>query len=159
MDSQTINQQLIHTFYTAFAQKDYATMQQCYADNAVFNDEVFVNLNSAQVKAMWEMLCTRGKDLKLVHSGVSATESGANAYWEAAYTFTSTKRKVVNRIHAQFEIENGKIVRHTDRFNFYAWAKQAFGAVGVLLGLTSYFKNKVRKGAGESLKAFMESRK
>lgn len=156
MANQAINEQLIHTFYTAFAQKDYATMQQCYADNAVFSDEAFVNLNSEQVKAMWEMLCKRGKDMKLLYSDVVATENGGSAKWEATYTLSSTGRKVVNRIQAQFVIENGKIVKHTDSFNFYTWAKQAFGFTGVLLGGTSFFKNKVRKGAMQNLNAFMK---
>ena len=61
MDS--VNQQLITTFYSAFQKKDYKTMQNCYADNATFSDPVFVNLNATEVKAMWEMLCIRGTDL------------------------------------------------------------------------------------------------
>ncbi len=159
MDTETANQQLIHTFYTAFAKKEYTTMQQCYADDATFSDEVFVNLNSVQVKAMWEMLCKRGKDMQLDYSDVHATENGGSAKWVAVYTFSSTERKVINRIQAQFVIENGKIVKHTDSFNFYTWAKQAFGFTGILLGGTSFFKNKVRKGAMENLKAFMQKQK
>lgn len=158
MDTQTTNLQLINTFYTAFAQKDYATMQQCYADDASFSDEAFVNLNSSQVKAMWEMLCKRGKDMQLQYSDVQATENGGSAKWEATYTLSSTGRKVVNRIQAQFVISDGKIVKHTDNFNFYTWAKQAFGFTGVLLGWTSFFKNKVRKGAMENLNAFMQKK-
>lgn len=156
METTSENQQLIHTFYTAFAKKDYTTMQSCYAGTAVFNDAVFKNLNSAEVKAMWEMLCKRGKDLQLEFSDIKATENGGSAHWQATYTFSTTKRKVINNINVQFEIENGKIVKHTDSFNFYTWAKQAFGVAGFLLGWTSFFKNKVQKGAMESLRTFMK---
>jgi limonene-1,2-epoxide hydrolase len=158
MDNTVTNQQLIHTFYGAFAQKDYATMQHCYADTVIFNDAVFKNLNSTEVKAMWEMLCKRGKDLHLEFKNIKATEKAATAYWEATYTFTATGRKVTNRINANFEIENGKIVKHTDSFNFYAWVKQAFGITGILLGNTSFFKNKVHKTAMQNLKAFIEQK-
>lgn len=156
MDAIAANQQLIHNFYTAFAQKNYAAMQQSYAPNAVFTDEVFTNLNSAQVKAMWEMLCKRGKDLELQFSNVQATPTGGTAYWQATYTLSSTGRKVTNRINATFEIADGKIVKHTDRFSFYAWAKQAFGITGWLLGGTSFFKKKVQAKAKEGLNAFMQ---
>ncbi len=43
------NQQLLTSFYEAFQQKDYATIQACYADDAVFNDAVFQNFDAAHV--------------------------------------------------------------------------------------------------------------
>ena len=49
------HEQVITRFYTAFAQLDYKTMQQCYSNNAVFNDPVFGLLQGAEVGAMWEM--------------------------------------------------------------------------------------------------------
>ncbi len=146
-----VNEQLIHTFYTAFQMKDYKTMQQCYADNAVFNDAVFKNLNGQQVRAMWEMLCIKGKDLKLEYKSVSVSNSEGNAEWIAHYSFSATGKKVVNRIKAHFIFENGKIVKHTDDFNFYVWAKQALGTTGLLLGWTGFLKNKVQKQAMKNL--------
>jgi ketosteroid isomerase-like protein len=154
MDS--LNQQLITTFYTAFQKKDYKTMQNCYADNATFSDPVFVNLNATEVRAMWEMLCIRGKDLELTFKNVTATAGNqASAEWEAHYTFSASNRKVVNVITAEFLIENGKIVKHVDTFNFYKWSKQALGTGGLLLGWTHFLKKKVRQGAMKSLTDFM----
>jgi ketosteroid isomerase-like protein len=149
------NYQLIHDFYTAFAQKDYATMQNCYANTATFSDAVFKNLNSQQVKAMWEMLCKRGADMQLEFTNVVATQQGGAADWVAHYTFTATGRKVTNRIHAEFLIENGKITKHTDAFNFHTWAKQALGFTGWLLGGTPLIRNKVQKAAIKNLSDFM----
>ncbi len=116
MDS---NQKLITTFYTCFGNKDYLGMQNCYANNAIFNDEVFKNLNAQEVKAMWQMLILKGKDLKIEFSQIKSHENSVTAHWVAYYTFSATGKKVINRINASFIIVNHKIVKHTDRFNFY----------------------------------------
>ena len=150
------NEQLINTFYKAFQNKDYKTMQQCYADNATFSDEAFKNLNAAQVRAMWEMLISRGKDLVLNYKNVKSTPKGATAEWVANYSFSKTGRKVENHIKANFVIEKGKIVEHIDQFNFHKWSKQALGISGLLLGWTSFFQKKVQQTAMESLNKFMK---
>ncbi len=149
------NQQLILTFYTCFQNKDYKGMQACYADNATFSDAVFKNLNSKQVKAMWQMLITSGKDLRLEFKDLVADDTTGSAHWDAYYTFSKTGKKVINRIDAKFVFENGKIVKHTDTFNFYSWAKQALGTIGYVLGWTSFLNNKVQKTAQDSLAKFM----
>lgn len=152
------NKHLIEKFYTAFQQKDYATMQSCYANEAVFNDEVFINLNTDQVCAMWEMLIKRGKDLELSFSNIKASNLTANAHWVASYTFSATRRKVINRIDANFEIKDGKITKHTDSFSFYKWSSQAFGLVGILWGWTGFFKKKLQQKAMLSLEDYMNKK-
>lgn len=152
------NEQLIQHFYTCFQNKDFKGMQACYADNAIFNDAVFKNLNAEQVKAMWEMLITKGKDMRLEFSQIKADEKTGSAHWDAYYTFSSTGNKVVNRIDASFEFENGKIVKHTDDFNFYIWAKQALGTSGLLLGWTSFLKKKIQNTALTNLNHFMNKK-
>ena len=150
------NQQLISKFYTAFQQKDYATMQACYADNATFSDPVFENLNATEVRAMWEMLITRGKDLQLEFKNAEADDTTGSAEWIATYTFSASGNRVVNKIKANFIFENGKIVQHKDDFDFYTWAKQALGFKGLLLGRTSFLRNKVKLGAKSNLMKFMK---
>lgn len=149
------NAQLIHHFYSSFQQKDYQGMQTCYAENAIFSDPVFVNLNSRQAKAMWEMLCKRGKDLQLEFSNIHADDKRGSAEWIASYTFSGTGRHVVNRIKAEFEFRDGKILRHTDTFRFSKWASQALGLTGLLFGMTTFLKLKVRAKARQSLEEFM----
>lgn len=150
------NEKLIQHFYNSFAQRDYKAMQDCYADDATFSDEAFQNLNSAQVKAMWKMLIKRGKDLEIRFQNVSADEKNGSAEWIANYTFSQTGNKVENRIKANFEFANGKIVKHIDSFDFYKWSSQALGLTGKLLGWTSFLRNKVQEKAMKNLAEFME---
>lgn len=153
------NASLITAFYTAFQQNDYATMQNCYADNAIFSDAVFENLNAAEAKAMWQMLITRANDLDVSFSNVEADEHTGSADWEATYTFSATGNKVINKIKANFVFENGKIKEHKDNFDFHTWAKQALGIKGLLLGWTSFLHNKVKQNAKSNLSKFMSKNK
>jgi ketosteroid isomerase-like protein len=151
----TDNEQVITRFYTAFANKDYAAMQQCYADDVVFSDNAFPGLNAKQAKAMWHMLVNAGKDMQVTFTNVTANKTTGSADWEATYSFSLTGRKVINRIHAEFEFKNGLIIKHTDTFDFWKWASQAFGLTGQLLGWTSFFKKKIQAVTRERLQAFI----
>lgn len=151
----TPNEALIHQFYTAFQQKDVKTMQNSYDDQVIFNDAVFINLDAQQVRAMWQMLLSRSEDMKMTFGKVKENGDKVTASWEAHYTFTATGKKVINKIDAEFEIKDGKIIRHTDTFNFYKWARQAFGSGGLLLGWTNVFKEKVRQTAKKKLDDYM----
>ncbi len=150
------NTQLINDFYSAFQKKDYAGMNACYHPQATFKDEAF-DLKGKEVQAMWHMLCKRGKDLEIIFSGVEADDETGKAYWEAVYTFSQTKRKVHNKIHASFRFKDGKIIKHVDQFNFWKWSSMALGPVGTVLGWSGFLKKKVRDQAGKSLKAFISS--
>jgi len=159
MDISAENANTINRFYRAFQEKDFKTMQDCYADNAHFSDAVFVNLDAREVRAMWEMLCKAGKDLILEYEIINVDDKNGEARWTAYYTFSKTGRKVVNRINANFEFANGKIARHKDDFNFYTWAKQALGTSGLLLGWTPFIRSKVQKAAMTNLEKFMAANK
>lgn len=152
------NEQLIQHFYTCFKNKDFKGMQNCYADEATFSDAVFKNLNAEEVKAVWQMLITKGKDLQIEFKDISSTENIVKAHWDAYYTFSATGKKVINRIDATFEVKNGKITKHIDHFNFYTWAKQALGLTGMLLGWTSFLNQKVSVQAKRNLESFMASK-
>lgn len=152
----TPNEQLIHHFYTCFVNKDYRGMQACYDEQAIFNDAVFKNLNTAEVKAMWEMLIRNGKNFKITFGQISGEGNRVSAHWDASYTFSATGKNVLNRIDSFFEISEGKIVKHTDQFSFYTWARQALGLSGLLLGWTSFLNRKVTAGAMRNLHHFMQ---
>ena len=142
---------LLERFYTAFAKRDAATMAACYADDATFSDPVFPDLDATHVRGMWRMLCERGADLQLEHSGIEADDTTGKAHWEARYTFSATGRKVHNIIDASFTFRDGKITSHKDAFDFWRWSRQALGFSGVLLGWTPLVQNKIRRVAGQQL--------
>jgi ketosteroid isomerase-like protein len=149
------NEQLLHDFYGAFAKRDHAAMGACYGDSARFDDPVFENLDAAGVRSMWRMLCERGADLVVVSSGIDADDASGKAHWEADYTFSATGRKVHNVIDAKFEFADGKIVKHVDRFDFWAWSRMALGVPGLLLGWTPIIRGKVQRTASGQLERFM----
>lgn len=146
------NIDLINKFYTAFANLDAEQMISCYSDNVVFYDPAFGDLYGKDAKKMWRMLIAKSQgNLKITYSNVTATESAGSADWVAEYTFSQSGRKVINHIHAKFEFWDGKIIKHTDTFNFYKWTKQALGIKGYLFGWTGFMKKRVRNYAIKSL--------
>ncbi len=151
------NQELLETFYTAFQQKDYASMNGCYHDNIHFSDPVFMDLYGNQAKAMWHMLCERGKDLAVIFNNVHASENSGQAHWEATYTFSTSGRTVHNIINAKFTFQDGKIIRHQDTFGLWRWTRMALGPVGALLGWTPPIQNKVRTMGMIGLEKFIET--
>ena len=155
----TQNEELIRHFYTSFQNKEVKAMQDCYADSASFSDPVFTNLNAKQVRSMWAMLIKSGKDMQIEFKNISGNDTGGSAEWDAYYTFSATGNKVVNRVKASFIIENGKITKHIDNFDFHTWAKQALGFTGLVLGWTTFLRNKISTKAKGNLEAFMASSK
>ena len=130
-------------------------MQKLYADDVRFSDEVFIDLAANEVRAMWEMLIRRGKDLELSYEILESDAETCLARWVARYSFSNSGNKVVNVIHARFHVKNGLITDHRDAFDFHRWAGQALGLYGKLLGWTSWMRRKVQRTAREGLSAFM----
>lgn len=154
MTSHTLeNKALIESFYSAFQNKDYEYMAQCYHPDAYFRDEAF-ELKSKEVGAMWHMLCLRGKDMTLEFS-VTESNGTITAHWEPKYSFSQTGRFVHNIIDAEFEFKDGKIIKHIDRFNFWSWSRQALGAPGLLLGWSGFLQKKVSTMAMGNLTKFI----
>jgi ketosteroid isomerase-like protein len=149
------NAALIERFYTAFSKRDAEGMVACYHERVVFSDPVFVDLHGVEAKGMWRMLCERGKDLKVEFSGISADAISGKAHWEAWYTFSATGQKVHNIIDAEMKFQDGLIIEHKDRFDLYAWARQALGMKGLLLGWAPPVQNAIRGQARKGLSAFM----
>ena len=149
------NAELIKTFYNAFQSCDADSMNACYRSDIVFSDPVFGTLRGPEVTSMWRMLCERGKDLKIEFGNIQADDEKGGAHWEAWYTF-SKGRRVHNVIEAKFLFQDGKISRHTDRFNLWRWSAMALGSVGVFLGWTPFVQAGIRKEARRGLDSFMQ---
>lgn len=84
------NATLIHTLYEAFQAKDFRRMGACYHDAATFRDGAFDLRNGAEIRAMWEMLISSGRDLSVAFGAIQADETGGSAHWEATYTFSKS---------------------------------------------------------------------
>lgn len=159
------NQTTLNNFYAAFARLDSDAMAGCYAPDAQFDDEAFSLRGHEPVTGMWHMLCdaTKAKGLdvwRLSYSGIEADSKSGKAHWEADYRFSATGRMVHNVIDGVFEFnDQGLITRHRDRFNFWAWSRQALGLPGALLGWTPFLRNKVRQQAAFNLKKYLAQRK
>lgn len=149
------NSTLITQFYTAFQQKDFETMATLYHPEATFKDAAFDLKSGKEAGAMWKMLLTAGKDLRIEFKDVKGEGEKGSAHWEAWYTFSKTGRKVHNVIDAEFEFKDGLIYRHRDHFDFWRWSRQSLGLTGWLLGWSSFLKNKVGSTAMKGLHRFM----
>lgn len=148
------NEKLVEGFYSSLQQKNHTGMIACYNPGIEFSDPVFT-LKGKRAGAMWHMLCESGKDLVIIFNGIRANDQTGEAHWEATYTFGLTGRKVVNIIDAQFKFENGLIIQHTDRFDFWRWSSQAIGPAGTFLGWSPMIKNRVRDSANHRLEKFI----
>jgi ketosteroid isomerase-like protein len=149
------NEQLIHKFYTSFANADVKTMCECYHSNIQFEDPAFGILKGNDVFQMWKMLMEKSKgNIKIEFSEIKADEYTGTAKWVAAYNFSKTNRKVVNVVYAQFKFRDGLIIQHTDYFDIWKWSKQAFGFKGALLGWTGYMQTQIQKQAIASLQNY-----
>lgn len=149
------NEKLIHQFYSCFQARDYKGMEECYHPEIEFSDMVFTNLKGKRAGAMWQMLCQRATDLEITTSGIKADDKKGQAHWEAIYTFSKTGRRVHNRIDASFEFQDGKIIKHIDRFDLWKWASMALGTKGLLAGWLPMVQSTIRKEANYNLDQFI----
>ncbi len=143
------NEALIRSFYAAFARGDAATMAAAYAPQIHFSDPVFPHLHGSEVGAMWAMLCESAP--AITFSGIRAGERYGVARWEARYEVFG--RPIVNVIEAAFELEDGRIVRHVDRFSWSRWSEQAFGRIPTRLA-GRVLHTATRLGAAYQLRSF-----
>lgn len=151
------NQELLESFYAAFARHDGDEMAAAYAPGATFTDPAFPGLKDGQPGDMWRMLTSRSADLSVELVSCQADESSGSARWIATYTFAQTGRKVVNDVQSRFRFVDGLIVEQTDEFDFHRWAGQALGLKGKLLGGTPFLRKAVQGQARAGLDAFRAS--
>jgi ketosteroid isomerase-like protein len=149
------NETLIRNFYAALGRGDAASMAAAYHDDARFSDPAFPNLDTTGVRGMWTMLTASAQNFSVECDQVQADGQRGSCRWQAWYTFSQTGRPVHNVIRAEFEFRDGKIVRHTDHFDFWRWSRQALGLPGWLLGWTPFLQQKVQATAGERLRRFL----
>ena len=121
-------------------------MVQHYDQNIEFRDPAFGVLTGSDACNMWRMLIERGgENLNIEYSNIRNSEDKVLAHWEAKYPFSKTGRKVHNRIEAEFEFLNDKIIKHRDSFDLWRWSAMALGIPGTLLGWSPMLQSRIRK--------------
>ena len=151
------NINIIRKFYDAFKNHDGDAMAACYHEEASFNDPAFVGLKGEEPGMMWKMLLSRSNTLQISYSDEWSDGNRGGAKWEAKYEFGPQKRKVHNKITAQFEFKDGLIIKHIDTFDFWKWSRMALGLPGILLGWSPFLKGKVQKQVRGLLNNFISS--
>jgi len=150
------NQALLEKFYKALQSRDADTIAECYRPEAEFTDEVFRNLKGPEVTSMWRMLFGRSGDFAMEYRDIKAGPESGSGHWDATYTFSSSGRKVLNRIDSAFQFKDGLIFQQRDTFNFWKWSRQALGTTGLLLGWLPPFQKNVQKRSRGLLANFMK---
>lgn len=153
------NKAIIEDFYTAFARADAEGMVRHYHPDIRFEDPAFGPLQGERAKNMWRMLINNNKTgIDIKHDSAQANAQTGSANWQARYIFSQTGRPVLNKITASFEFKDGKIIRHTDHFDMWAWSRQALGWKGWLLGWTAFLKSKIQQQTNRLLDKYEAGR-
>ncbi len=149
---------LVTRFYDAFARLDSEAMLDCLHPEITFSDPLFPNVRKGQVFEMWRMLIASAarhpEDFKLSYEFVFLEDRKAQVHWQASYRYGG-RRKVRNKVLATLTFWDGLIVRHVDGFNFYTWARQALGFLGLGLGWNGKFRASVQAAAAKQLRVYM----
>jgi len=158
MADEATERAVVERLYERFAAHDGRGMEACYAPEATFSDPVFPSLRGREVGGMWRML-TQSTDLELTLDSLEPDGPHRwRARWTARYTFTLTKRRVVNHVSSdlRFEDAGDKIVEQHDTFDFASWQAQALGPIATLLGWTGLPGKKIKSAARERLSGFLK---
>lgn len=149
---------LLNQFYSSFSKADAEGMNSCYHENIIFKDPAFGELHGEKAKAMWRMLLSRNSNIQINYEILEVAANSACVEWQANYEYGPKKRKVNNNVLGYFKFEDGKIIKHRDRFSLWKWSQQALGFIGYALGWTGYMKNKIQKKTNKLLTEFMNKR-
>ena len=127
-------EETIKKFYTAMQNRDLEGIMDLYHPEATFSDPAFPNLKGKKLKNMWKLI-TSAEPLEIKFRDVKANADGSvSGHWDADYELIKGN-PILNQIDSKFEFKDGKIIKHTDSFDFSKWADQAFpGFLGKLIG-------------------------
>ena len=146
--------ELIERLYSALDAHDGEAMAACYARAAVFEDPAFGELRDGEPQRMWRMLTARSTELSVTLLECESDGVTGSARWEARYAFADTGRRVVNVVSSRFRFADGLIADQRDSFDLRAWAAQALGPTGRLLGFTPLLGPLIRRRTAARLAAF-----
>jgi len=149
-----LHQELLEHFYHCLKTKNAEGMIACYHDDIEFTDPAFGRLKGTEAKNMW--LMSKGKNLAIDYSNISADAEMGKGHWTATYTFSKTNRNVINKITSTFEFKDEKIIQHVDTFDLHIWAKQALGIKSNVLYALGILKSSIQRKSKKTLHTFIE---
>lgn len=149
-----VSTQLIERLYSAMDAHDGEAMAACYTSGAVFEDPAFGKLSDGDPQQMWRMLTSRASALRVELLERESDGRTGSARWEARYEFAETGRQVVNVVSSRFRFAEGLIADQRDSFDLRAWAAQALGTPGRVLGVTPLLGPLIRRRTSAQLAAF-----
>lgn len=167
MQANHLTSQTLHRFFTALAVRDTQGMLNCYAHGVQFEDPVFKLSGEREIMGMWALLFGhegssgehKGKGQRdesnvwtVVFDTVKTRHNHGSVRWEATFRYAPTGRVVHNGVYSQFHFdEDGLILSQRDNFDFWRWARQAYGLVGMMMGWTPLMWDHAREQAEVSL--------
>ena len=129
----------------AVARGDEAGVAASYHAEIFFSDAIFPSLRGEDALKRLERIAPYISDLAIDVESVTADDDGARAIWVARYACGKARRAVAIRVDSLFAFREGRIIRQFDRFSFWRWAGQAWGAAGKLFGWFAPVKWWVRR--------------
>ncbi|KAH8923203.1 hypothetical protein BT69DRAFT_1262631 [Atractiella rhizophila] len=154
-------QKTIEKYQSSHASLDWEGMSSCLSPTYTFSDPAFPDLDERMSKGMWCMFLENRETNKMVVKCGPATKTGENT-WEYDYSvdYVLNSRPILNHMHATLTLSpsTNLITKQVDHFDFYAWARQALGVSGYLLGWTEMVKGQVRTRAKGRLEGFLKKK-
>ncbi len=150
------NEQLIERFYRAVHDGDLDTVRKCYSPDVEFSDPVFRTLRGERAIAMWDMFFSRDEKIRVTFGDITANDTTGSGQWVADYTLG--RRKVHNVITSTFHFRDGLIDQHHDDFDVRAFASQALGPLGSIVGWAPPIKGALHRRSASLLDSFLERR-
>ena len=149
---------LIMSFYEAFRRRDSKGMSACYHPAVVFSDPAFGELRAATRRARCGR-CSAIAPSTCMSPITTSSPTTASAAPIGMPTTPSRARDAPSTTPSRpdFAFKDGLIARHTDRFSFWRWSRQALGPVGLWLGWTPFLRAKVRANARAGLQDWVRN--
>jgi heat-inducible transcriptional repressor len=136
---------LVARFFGALAARDAAGLARCYHPLVSYSSPLFPDLRGPLPAAMWRLGLARADRLQVRWDVVFADPRKAQVNWTARWADGSAQRRLT--VATTLAIWDGRVVRQVDEFRFPAFAAQALGLPGQLLGRVGPWRRSVQRRA------------
>ncbi|KAJ6531440.1 hypothetical protein DFH09DRAFT_1370587 [Mycena vulgaris] len=146
-------------FLTAYSNMDFAALAALTADDFVFQDAAYPNIEGDVARGMyrWFIHDKEKTQMKVIIHDVKPSPTNSSvaiASFTDDYFFNGNH--VINSITSTMVIAGGKVALEQDAYSFEAWAEQALGSlIGPLAAPLSVTKTLIQITARVQLDTFM----